>query len=341
MVASGPVRRFAGVLAWAAGVGVLVTPLGPLRAQESLASPPSPPAATSGEAAQPPEPAARSVAAALDVAAGATCFEEGPLGTEVETWLGRDRLGADVQVHVIGDAHDAHAVVFRIVRQGKTRERRFDHLPANCEDATAVVALAIALAIDANAVPGLVAPREGGDEGGGEAVPPERVLAAQIATGYEVLPGGSLGLSAGVEYGLAGWFSLRADLLAQVSWSNSIEGVSGVFDAVVGAAAPQICAGGPVSPHFRLELCSGAAIGLVHVQGRGYAVLRSATRSWVVASGGIRLLFDAGILWAVDVGGVFPLHAPAIRAQDAQGTDQFRAPSAAGALLSIGPAFNF
>jgi hypothetical protein len=291
--------------------------------------------------AKPPEPVDQPITTALDVVAGATCLEEGPLETEVQTWLGRDRLSADLHVHVTGDERDARSVVFRIVRQGKTRERRFNHLPPDCEDATAVVALAIALSIDATVVPELARAQAGDDPSASPSAPPQRVFAAQVAAGYEVLPGASLGAAVGIEYGLFGWLSLRADVLGQFSWSNAIQDATGVFDAVALAVAPQVCAGGPVAPRVRFELCSGAAAGLVHVQGRGYAVSRSATGSWIVASGGARVLFDAGISWTLDVGGVFPLHVPAFQAQNGVGESVYRSPSAAGALLSVGPAFTF
>ena len=57
--------------------------------------------------------------------------------------------------------------------------------------------------------------------------------------------------------------------------------------------------------------------------------------------GGARVLFEAGISWALDVGGVFPLHVPAFQAQNGAGESVYRSPSAAGALLSVGPAFTF
>jgi hypothetical protein len=349
------VRRSAGIGAWFADLGrafafalaLSFSSLASLSAHAAAQAPPPGTAASTpappvpSTEARPPQPVDQPITTALDVVAGATCLEEGPLETEVQTWLGHDRLSADLHVHVTGDERDARSVVFRIVRQGKTRERRFNHLPPDCEDATAVVALAIALSIDATVVPELARAQAGDDANASPSAPPERVFAAQVAAGYEVLPGASLGAAVGIEYGLFGWLSVRADALGQFSWSNSIQGATGVFDAVALAVAPQVCAGGPVAPRVRFELCSGAAAGLVHVQGRGYAVSRSATGSWIVASGGARVLFEAGISWALDVGGVFPLHVPAFQAQNGAGESVYRSPSAAGALLSVGPAFTF
>jgi hypothetical protein len=288
--------------------------------------------------AQPPTVTEQPLAAAIDVSPGATCLEQGRLQGEVQTWLGRARLRADLHVHVEGDESDPHAIAFRIVIAGQSRERRFDDLPAGCEDATAVVGLAIALAIDVNAVAGIVVPAA-------PAVPPSaparRAFAVQAGVGFDVLPDLSLGLAAGLEYGLGAWMSLRLDLMTQFSWSNSIDGAKGVFDVLAAGALPQLCAGGNVTDSVRFELCSGVVAGFLHAQGRDFAVSNAATGPWIAAQGGVRLLFTAGIPWAMDIDGVFPIHAPAFRAQNSQGMDEYRNPSAAGALFSFGPAFPF
>jgi hypothetical protein len=274
--------------------------------------------------------------AALDLDPGATCLEQNRLAAEVQTWLGRDRVHGDVHVHVHGGDSDPRAVEFRILRHGTARERRFDALPEGCEDATAVVGLAIALAIDANAAEGIIAPT-----GDAKATSRTVLVAGQVTTAFDVLPGLSLGAAAGIEYRAIDWLSPRLDLLGQISWNNAIENTAGVFDVGVVALAPQICAGGNIGARSRFELCSGAAVGVVHAQGRGYAMSRSSTGPWVVASGGLRLLFVVGIPWALDVDGVFPIHVPAFRAEDAQGQAAFREPSPAGGLLSLGPSITF
>jgi hypothetical protein len=277
----------------------------------------------------------RPLAEAIDVDPGATCLDQARLTGSVQAWLARDHVSADVRVHLVGDEHDPNAATFRIVCAGKTRERRFGALPTDCQDATAVVGLAIALAIDATVMKDIVGPDANASS------PARRTLAAQAVGAFEVLPGASLGGAVGVEYGLASWLSVRLDLLGLFSWGNHIDGASGVFDVAVGAAAPQICAGGEVSAGVRFEMCSGVPIGVVRAQGRDFAVSRGASGLWLEASAGVRLLFRAGIPWALDLGGLFPIRAPAFRAEDSSGQERFRNPSAAGALLSIGPAFDF
>jgi hypothetical protein len=279
--------------------------------------------------------AEQSLSEAMDLDPGATCLEENRLEAEVQTWLGRGRLRSNIHVHIRGDEHDPRAVEFRILREGKTRERRFEGLPVGCEDATAVVGLAIALAIDANVVADIVAPSASGD------TEPRGLVALQAAAGFDVLSAGSVGLAAGLEYRAIDWLSVRFDLLGQFSWGNAISDIPGTFDVALGAASPQLCAGGSIAPGARFELCSGPAVGIIHATGHGYTVSRSSTGSWVVAAGGVRLRFVAGIPWVLDLDGVFPIRVPAFRAEDASGNPSFRNPNPAGGLLSVGPAFTF
>ncbi|MGH7434072.1 MAG: hypothetical protein ACRENE_00185, partial [Polyangiaceae bacterium] len=98
------------------------------------------------------------LATAIAFAPGATCLDATRVEAQVEAWLGRDRIAGDVRIEVKGSDRDPHALVFRIVRQGRAHERRFDHLPEGCDDATAVVGLGIALAIDASVASGIFAP---------------------------------------------------------------------------------------------------------------------------------------------------------------------------------------
>lgn len=90
----------------------------------------------------------------------------------------------------------------------------------------------------------------------------------------------------------------------------------------------------------RVELCSGAGFGVLHAQGRGYAVSRSATGPWIVAEGGVRLAAKLGIPWVIDVGAALPLRVPAFRADTALGASYLEL-SPAGTLLMVGPAFLF
>jgi hypothetical protein len=274
------------------------------------------------------------LASAVELWPGATCLEAGRVVGQVAVWLGRNRVTSDVRVEVRGNDRNARALVFRIVRSGKAHERKFDHLPEGCDDATAVVGLAIALAIDASVLEGVFAPQP-------PAPRPKRFASIEIATGLEALPGTSVGAAAGIEYGLTEWLGARVDLGTQFSFGSSIQDTAGTFDTAVGYASPQLCAGGDVTDQVRLELCSGAAFGVVHAQGHGYAVSRSGTGPWIEAAGGLRLVATTGFSWVLDVQGFFPVHVPEFRAENAQGGAELRPLSPAGALLSVGPVFFF
>jgi hypothetical protein len=279
-------------------------------------------------------PAERPLVGSMAFTAGATCLEQGRLEAQVQTWLGRDRIRADVHLDVRGDERDPRAVRFRISRAGKSHERTFTRLPDSCDDATAVLGLAVALAIDANALAGVFAPAP-------QPEPPRRMVALEAAAGVEVLVGPSVGAAVGLEYGLLDWLSARLDVGTQFSWNGTVPGTAGVFDAALAATAPQVCTGGDVTDRVRIELCSGAGFGVVHAQGRGYATSRSATGPWIVAQGGLRLVVKADLSWVLDVDGVFPLHVPEFRAESGQGDPQYRPVSPAGAWLGVGPVFFF
>jgi hypothetical protein len=252
----------------------------------------------------------------------------------MQAWLARDHIASGIQIQVTGDAQDARVATFRIIRAGSAHERRFDRLPEACGDATAVVGLGIALAIDATVLQGVFAPPAAHE--------PRRSLAVVEATGgIEVLPGASLGVTGGVELGVFDWLGARLELGTQVSWNDSIEGTPGVFDAELGAAAAGLCAGGPVTDRVHLELCSEAAFGVLHAQGRGFATSRAATGAWITAQGGVRLIFAAGLSWVLDLNWVFPIHVPQIRAEASDGTALYRQPASAGASVAVGPVFFF
>jgi hypothetical protein len=86
---------------------------------------------------------------------GATCLDERRLEAQVRTWLGKAPIPSNVRVVVRGDDQNPQAVEFRIARQGDIRWRRFDPIPARCDEAHAALGLSIALAIDAGALENL------------------------------------------------------------------------------------------------------------------------------------------------------------------------------------------
>jgi len=275
----------------------------------------------------------RTLTDAIGVVKGATCLDEQRLEAEVRTWLGRDRVAPNVRVLVRGDAANPSSVEFWISHGRETRSRRFDRLPAGCDDAHAALGLAIALAIDANVLRRFV---DLGPESR-----PIREVTFEIGGGHEVVPGYSLGGMVGVEHSIFDWLSARADVLASFSWNQSVAGTTGAFDALLVAATLRACVGGEPLGDVRVELCTGAGAGAIHSQGEHYTVSHGATGAWVGAASGLRLSFVLGIPWVVDLDMIVPIYAPAFRVDRGSNGSLYREPSPAGVLVDLGPALKF
>jgi hypothetical protein len=249
-------------------------------------------------------------------------------------WLGKDLVSRGVVVHVHGDPHHTHALVFDIVNDGVSRHRSFDPSPESCDDAHAVVGLAIALAIDAERTQQLLQ----------DAQPPAerlRHFSLSAASSYDVLPGAALGVQLGSELGLAPWLGVRTELLSHYSWQNTIAGSRGRFDALLLAAAVRVCAGGHPDARLRLALCVGPASGAVHAWGSGYAPSSAATGFWLAIVSGVRIEALLGLRFVLDLDVISAVYAPSFSAQQSRGGELTRRADATGFALSLGPAFAF
>jgi hypothetical protein len=161
-----------------------------------------------------------------------------------------------------------------------------------------------------------------------------------IGAAYGTLPDGSLGTQAGLEFAWLSWFGARFDVFAQYSWSNTISGSSGRFDAVLAAGSLQLCAGGWPDLRLRIALCAGPALGAVHAWGRHYQPDVAATAVWVAARSGIRFDARLGVRWLLDLDVISRIYAPRFFAH-AAGGDFTRDADATGFMMSLGPAFVF
>lgn len=278
-------------------------------------------------------PAKRPVGDAIRVEAGRTCLDERRLEAHVRTWLGTDHVEEDVHVIVRGSPARADAAEFRLVRAKKTAVRRFESIPAGCEEAHAAVGLAVALAIDADVLRRVaaLAPPE----------PPFRRFTVQGGAGYDVLPSLSFGARVGVEHELLDWLSGVVEIGAQHSPDNEIRGAAGAFSASLISGHVRVCAGQPLTDALEITLCGGFAAGAIHARGSGYATTRSPTGAWVGAQSGIRIDFRAGLRWIVDVELVAPLHSPPFRVERAGAEDAVRNPQPTGMAVHFGPSFAF
>src|SRR5690606_21438560 len=80
---------------------------------------------------------------------GATCLDPSILRGEVESWRDSDRVDRRVTVRVRGSSSDARSLEFVVEVEGEIMvERAFERVPGDCADLHAVVALAVAIALD-------------------------------------------------------------------------------------------------------------------------------------------------------------------------------------------------
>ncbi len=272
---------------------------------------------------------------AISVEPGASCLQQPRLVDHIATWLGRTQIRADVRVVVRGDASDPRRISFDLIQDARSRTRVFDSSPEICGDMHAVVGLAIALAIDAEAM-NHVTPTMG------EPTAPRRMLlTVQASLAYEVLPELSLGGQIGTEVELLSWLSLRIDAFVQHSRRDTLAGSNGTFDATLFAGAIAACTGGRVDPHLRLSLCSGLAGGGIYGQGDGFAPNRSDTGPWLSVRSGVRFEIMLGVPWLLDLDVVSALVSPTFESGPEGAAARVRTPSSTALEVSLGPAIVF
>ena len=269
---------------------------------------------------------------AVEVDPGQTCLDEERLERHVRAWLGNSRVDPGVHVTVEGDRSRADVAEFKVVHDGKARVRRFDRMPAGCEETHAAVALAIALAIDGGLLRRITALGPPS---------PTTLLTVQAGFGYEVLPNSSFGGRAGVEHELVDWLGVVAELGGQYSPGNAISGTSGHFDAMLFSLNVRACAGRPLADAFRVALCTGGSAGVVHASGAEYTVSQSSTGFWGGVIAGVRVDLRVGWRWVLDVDLAVPLWSPSFRVERSGGGDAVRQAKVAGLLVNLGPAVEF
>lgn len=263
--------------------------------------------------AAPPE-APVAVADALSLEPGATCLEHDRLTEQVVTWLERDALDPRLTVVVEGDDVEVRTLRFTLQDRGRPiAERTFAPGPSSCDDLHSVVALAIALAVDATVlesvgiastpppvvpepVPGPPnPPRPRPSTAAIEPSPlpdlsprplPPWALRGQLrgllTVGVPPTLGG--GGQLGLEAGWRGLVDLQLGALATSSGSQPAG--EGTLTIALIAGRADVCVG-PQLRRVRPRVCGGALAGSALAQGRGFLRDYRTTLPWVaVALGG-------------------------------------------------------
>jgi hypothetical protein len=276
------------------------------------------PEAGTGEASSPAEPdepgepgEPTAVADALSLDPGATCLEHDRLVEQVVTWLERDELDPRLTVVVEGDAIETRTLRFTLQDRGQPiAERTFAPGPSSCDDLHSVVALAIALAVDATVLESVgiapapvveplpaPAPLPAPDPVSTAAIEPSPLaelaprrspwaLRAQLRGLLTVgVPptlggGGQLGLE-------LGWRDLVDVQLGAFATSSGPQPVDeATLTITLVAARADVCVG-PQLRRVRPRLCGGVLGGSALAQARGFRDDYRTTLPWVaVALGG-------------------------------------------------------
>jgi hypothetical protein len=278
--------------------------------------------------AQGTTPVTRSLAETIDVRPGATCLDKTRLLAHVKMWLSDPHISEGLRIRVTGDAKDRSHVAYDIEAAGQSGHREFRPAPTSCDDLHALLGLTIALALESPRMARDWLPRP---------APKQPIVAAiQASTSFGVLVDAALGLQAGADVPLAPSLQLRLDVLSMFAWDNTISDSRGRFDALLGAAAGAVCAGGWPDQHLRLSVCVGLVAGAVTAWGHGYAPNDSSLGPWVAARSGVRFEVVLGLRWILDLDVISRLYSPAFRATSSGG-ELRREPGSTGLALSLGP----
>lgn len=319
-------------------------------------------------AAAPPDAGPqRPLAEALQVDAGASCLEPETLLEHLRSWRSEPELDARIAVLVHG-GDDPRKIGFEIwVGSTPWIERSFDPAPERCADRHAVVALAIAIALDDTLAEelGILAPLEPAIEP--TPSEPEPVVQAtedeQPSDELERPPPASrrprmgLTLAAGMFGGVhpqlgAGGLS-SFDIRPVAHFDLRIGGFAthvpdvrfseGTLASTVAAARLDLCWG--TSPRrVRLRVCGGFAGGALHANPRGFDRNLPQTLPWLAVLAGVDLvvLLAGPLALELRVDGLVALQRNVLDLSTMSGdtVGSLRYP-AGGLILAVGPRFEF
>lgn len=309
------------------------------------------------------------VADALALDPGATCLEHDRLVEQVVTWLERDELDPRLTVVVVGDPIEVRTLRFTLQDRGTPiAERTFVPGPSSCDDLHSVVALAIALAVDATVLESVgIAPAPPREPAPAPAPAPRPeptptptiepsplpdlaprprpwVLRASLRGLLTVgVPptlggGGQLGLEAGwrdlvdVQLGVlatsAGAQPVDAGAQSSGEATLTVSLVAGRADACVG----------PRLRRVRPRLCGGVLAGAALAEGRGFRDDYRATLPWLaVALGGdVRVGLSARTALSFGLDGLVSLVRPVFDVREDFEVRQLRDLPRFGAAIGMG-----
>lgn len=242
------------------------------------------------------EAATHTVVNAVELTPGPTCLDEQRLERRIMRWLGRSEVPAGLRIRVQGGPGPTEARFIMNQAGGAELVRELPEVPGTCGDLHSAVALAIALAIDAEQFALLPGSEQAGASAQPGLEPPELVLpddawspalAVSVVGGVGIgfLHAAAPGVALGIHMGFARQFELRVSGHWTGLRNQRFSEVDVRFDADLLVAAVALC---PLvrGAWFELAVCG-------EVRGGPYRTL---------ASG----LLDSGVqtsaYWAASLG---------------------------------------
>ncbi|PRP93371.1 hypothetical protein ENSA5_42690 [Enhygromyxa salina] len=304
--------------------------------------------------------AVRTLDDALAVEPGLTCLDRATLLANLLSWRDAAEVDPRVSIRVRGSSDSPRALSFVVrVRDEVAVERRFEPAPDSCADLHAVVALAIAIALDDTLATelGLVdeaarveqaRPGEGDLPSQARRTPPpprRRGPALALTAAAGAFAGLTPGLSGGGELSLdlrpLDHFDLRFGALAtHLPGFKLDEGRVGV---TLAAGRLDLCWG--TAPRVvRLRTCGGVAAGASVSVGRGYTDNFRRAIPWLggIAAVDLAVHLVGPLALELRVEGVFPFHRTRIDVRSTGGqllaSERF---PVAGLVVAVGPRFEF
>ncbi len=314
------------------------------------------------------------VSDALVLEPGATCLEHDRLTEQVVTWLERDELDPRLTVVVEGNSTVVDSLRFTLRDRGEViAERVFHEGPSRCEDFHSVVALAIALALDATVLEsvGIVAespsvpepqpgPPDAPDEPPPVVVP--RPSAPEPSPGPDLTPRDRpwrLRVRAGglVTVGLPPPLGGGAELAVELSWRDLVDVDVGVLGASAGpqpidqgstlqialvAGRADVCAG-PQMRRVRPRFCGGLIAGSAMGEGRGFVRDFQVVVPWVALAfgGDLRVSLMHRLDLSFDLDGVVTTVRPVFDVREELGVRKLRDLPRFGGMFGLGLVVSF
>ncbi|KIG16273.1 hypothetical protein DB30_04733 [Enhygromyxa salina] len=301
---------------------------------------------------------------ALSVEPGVTCLNRATLLADLRSWRDQDEVDPRVTIRVLGSTEDPHTLGFTLkVGDEIAVDRSFAPAPDSCTDLHAVVALALAIALDDTLAGSLgiveapppVEQIQAGDGDlpllerhprGSDATAPSR---SGPALGLTVAPAAFMGLTPALSGGgellfdvrpLA-HFDVRIGALATHLPNFALD--QGRVGITVAAGRLDLC-WGSTPRAVRLRTCAAVAAGATIAAGHDFSTNFRRSIPWLagIAALDVAIQLVGPLALELRVEGVFPLQRTRIdvRSDTGQLLASQRLPVAA-AVVAVGPRFEF